>query len=178
MALRPKMRSEPGSPRTGLRPWGGDEAEGEDFGDSKARTTMKYEHIFVATPGPPSRVFAERVEVEGTGPILPISSSLVASRHPVCVAPRSSTWTKLAPVAAIPGRVNRPCHNLHSEPSRPMLLPHRDSRFPREVREGRSPTTSLTNDPLCRPYRRCGIVQYNMSRTQVSPVTDELLLNG
>ncbi len=37
---------------------------------------------------------------EGLGPISPISLSLVASRHPVCVSPRFANWKKLAPSAA------------------------------------------------------------------------------
>ena len=37
----------------------------------------------------------------GTGPIFPISSSFVAHRHPVCVAPLSSISKKSAPVASV-----------------------------------------------------------------------------
>ena len=39
---------------------------------------------------------------EGTGSIFPISASVVASRHPVCVAPHSLNSEKLAPVAIVP----------------------------------------------------------------------------
>src|SRR5271170_2126774 len=39
---------------------------------------------------------------EGTGPIFPISLSLVVRRHPVFVTPRSWNSKKLAPVAAAP----------------------------------------------------------------------------
>ncbi len=39
---------------------------------------------------------------EGTGPIFPISASIVVSRHPVCVTPHSLNSKKSAPVAAIP----------------------------------------------------------------------------
>jgi hypothetical protein len=34
--LREKIGSEPGPPRTGLRPWGGDEAEDDGCGDPTA----------------------------------------------------------------------------------------------------------------------------------------------
>src|SRR5208283_525739 len=37
----------------------------------------------------------------GTGPVLPISASLVARRRPVCVAPRSWNSAKPAPVATV-----------------------------------------------------------------------------
>src|SRR6266702_6622397 len=38
----------------------------------------------------------------GPGPIFPISSSIVASRHPVCVTPHSLNSEKLAPGATAP----------------------------------------------------------------------------
>jgi hypothetical protein len=44
----------------------------------------------------------------GTGPVFSISASLVASADRLQRAPRSLTWEKLAPVAAIPDRVDRP----------------------------------------------------------------------
>ena len=56
-----------------------------------SRARMKYDPIF---PQP-----------EGPGPIFPISASIVASRHPVCVTPHSLNSKKLAPGAA-PGELD------------------------------------------------------------------------
>src|SRR6266702_5547224 len=54
-------------------------------------------------PGVPSTRFLRvGVEAFGPGPIFPISSSIVASRHPVCVTPHSLNSEKLAPGATAP----------------------------------------------------------------------------
>jgi hypothetical protein len=64
-----------------------DEAEDEDFGDSKARTTTKYGAVLAATLW--------------DGADFPAFCVVVASRHPVCVAPSFLKSKKSAPVAAI-----------------------------------------------------------------------------
>ena len=75
MALRTKIRS--------------DEAEPEDFGGSKVE-------------GDNAAWLDFRHNPKGRGPIFLISLSLVASRHPVCVAPHSLNSKKLAPGATAP----------------------------------------------------------------------------
>jgi hypothetical protein len=66
---------------------GPDKAEAEGFGGSKVEADNAVWPDFRSQP-------------EGTGPIFPLSSSIVARIRPVSVAPHSSTGEKLAPVAA------------------------------------------------------------------------------
>ena len=61
----------------------------------------------------------------GTGLIFPISSSVVASRHPVCVAPSSSNSEKSAPV------VGRPYRSIH--PREALIRP---DAFPQGLKPG------------------------------------------
>jgi hypothetical protein len=75
-ALRAKIGPAPGPPRTGLRPWGGDEAEPEGCGGSTVDGENEVWPDFRRNPS-------------GWEPIFLIPSSLVVSRHPVCVTPRS-----------------------------------------------------------------------------------------
>ncbi len=50
MALRAKNGPDAGPPRTGLRPWGGDEAEPEGFGGSKVEGENEVWPVFLRNP--------------------------------------------------------------------------------------------------------------------------------
>src|SRR4051794_4027102 len=54
----------------------------------------------------------------GLGPIFPISSSLIARRHPVFVAPHFSSWEKFGSQRYRPRSINRPQARLDGKLSR------------------------------------------------------------
>jgi hypothetical protein len=53
-----------------------------------------------------------------TGPLFPISSSIVARLHPVAVAPHSSIWKKMVSVATVPVVLTGP--SIHCEKNGPI----------------------------------------------------------
>jgi hypothetical protein len=71
------------------------QAEPEGFGGSKVEGENDVWSHFSPQP-------------EGMGPIFPISLSLVASRHPVCVAPRFLELGKIGSCHHHSNSVNRP----------------------------------------------------------------------
>jgi hypothetical protein len=99
----------------------------------------------------------------GTGPIFPISLSLFASRHPVCVTPRSWNSEKLAPVAARTIVNNRPSvaagrYQLSVPPAvstAPTRAARRRDSFPRAPARIPTPTCAPLRNTPGRSNRSC-----------------------
>jgi hypothetical protein len=102
MALPTKIRPEPGPPRTGLRPWGGDEAESEGCGGSTVEDDNEVWPDFRRNPGSPARdLCVLGWKPKGWGQFFPFHrlSSLGDTRYPSLLLPRTEkNWLPAPPV--------------------------------------------------------------------------------
>ncbi len=84
-ALRGKIGPEPGSPRTGLSPWGGDEAEPEGCGGPTVKGENEVWPDFHRNPGPQTCelcTFGQKSKGRGHFPSFRRRSSLADTRYP------------------------------------------------------------------------------------------------